>query len=117
VSVGEVGCQRLFTQNVLARGGGCANSLRVELVGRGDQHAIDAPVREHVVKAAERMIDLKFGCRPLCSYGIDVCHSDEPNFRNEAADVFRVTPPHFPYSEYPDPQFCDAQLGLRTLAL
>jgi hypothetical protein len=63
------------------------------------------------------MIDLKFAGDPLCSRGIDVGHSDEPSLGNQAADVFRVTPPHFSHSQHPNSQFCAAQLSLRTLAL
>jgi hypothetical protein len=63
------------------------------------------------------MVDLKFDRDPLRSRRGEIGHGDQLSFGNQAADVFRVTPPHLSHSQHPNSQLCHAQLCLRALAL
>src|SRR6266852_9757835 len=105
VSVGEVGRQWCFTQNMLSRRGRGANSLCVELVGRGDQHATDVLVPDHFLQTGERMVDFQLGGDLAGACGGDIRNRHQAGVGHEPAKILGMPLAHLTYAQHSNPKF------------
>src|SRR5271163_2298335 len=99
---GQVGRQRLLTQDILPGSGGLTNRARMKLVGSGNEDGVDILALEHGSEAAERVIDFEFGRNLAGAAGGCVGHRDEASFRHKSPDVFGMALAHFSNAEHAD---------------